>query len=288
MEEIIMKLGVIGSGTMGYGIAQAAAQNGYEVLLYDIVQNQLDKAKNSIAISLKGRVAKGKISQEEMDCAIGNINTGTDIQKLADRDIIIEAIIEKVELKQSVFSDIENIVSKNTLLATNTSSLSIIEIARALKDPSRLIGIHFFNPAPVMKLVEIVRSLVVREDVIERAKQFAESLGKEVILAKDTPGFIVNYLQYPFRLNAIRMLEQGMATKEDIDKAAKLGLGQPMGPFELQDLVGLDVTYNAVKSIYEETKDPAMAPPILLKRMVEAGLLGRKTGKGFYEYSTNK
>lgn len=283
-----MKLGVIGSGTMGYGIAQAAAQKGYEVLLYDIVQDQLDKAKNSIAASLKGRVAKGKISQEEMDCIIGNITTSTDIQKLADRDIIIEAIIEKVELKQNVFSDIENIVSKDTLLATNTSSLPIIEIAQGLKDPSRLVGIHFFNPAPVMKLVEIVRSLVVSEDVVERAKQFAASLDKEVILAKDTPGFVVNYLQYPFRLNAIRMLEQGMATKEDIDKAAKLGLGHPMGPFELQDLVGLDVTYNAVKAIYEETKDPAMAPPILLKRMVEAGLLGRKTGKGFYEYPKDK
>ncbi|HRV29691.1 MAG TPA: 3-hydroxyacyl-CoA dehydrogenase NAD-binding domain-containing protein, partial [Spirochaetia bacterium] len=204
------------------------------------------------------------------------------------REIIIEAIIEKVELKQSVFSDIEKIVSKDTLLATNTSSLSIIEIAQGLKDPSRLIGIHFFNPAPVMKLVEIVRSLVVREDVVKRAKQFAASLDKEVILSKDTPGFVVNYLQYPFRLNAIRMLEQGMATKEDIDKAAKLGLGHPMGPFELQDLVGLDVTYNAVKAIYEETKDPAMAPPVLLKRMVEAGLLGRKTGKGFYEYPKDK
>jgi 3-hydroxybutyryl-CoA dehydrogenase len=282
-----MKLGVIGSGTMGYGIAQAAAQKGYEVLLYDIMQDQLDKA-NSIAASLKGRVAKGKISQEEMDSVIGNITTSTDIQKLADREIIIEAIIEKVELKQSVFSDIEKIVSKDTLLATNTSSLSIIEIAQGLKDPSRLIGIHFFNPAPVMKLVEIVRSLVVREDVVERAKQFAASLDKEVILSKDTPGFVVNYLQYPFRLNAIRMLEQGMATKEDIDKAAKLGLGHPMGPFELQDLVGLDVTYNAVKAIYEETKDPAMAPPVLLKRMVEAGLLGRKTGKGFYEYPKDK
>jgi len=283
-----MKLGVIGSGTMGYGIAQAAAQKGYEVLLYDIMQDQLDKAKNSIAASLKGRVAKGKISQEEMDSVIGNITTSTDIQKLADREIIIEAIIEKVELKQSVFSDIEKIVSKDTLLATNTSSLSIIEIAQGLKDPSRLIGIHFFNPAPVMKLVEIVLSLVVREDVVKRAKQFAASLDKEVILSKDTPGFVVNYLQYPFRLNAIRMLEQGMATKEDIDKAAKLGLGHPMGPFELQDLVGLDVTYNAVKAIYEETKDPAMAPPVLLKRMVEAGLLGRKTGKGFYEYPKDK
>ena len=279
-----MKLGVIGSGTMGYGIAQTAAQNGYEVLLYDIVQDQLDKAKNYIAGSLKTRVDKGKISREEMDRVISNITTGTNIRKLADRDIIIEAIVEKVELKRNVFTQVEDIVDKNTLLATNTSSLSIIEIAQGLKDPSRLVGIHFFNPAPVMKLVELVCSLVVSEDVVERAKQFAVSLGKEVIVSKDTPGFIVNYLQYPFRLNAIRMLEQGMATKEDIDKAAKFGLGHPMGPFELQDLVGLDVTYNAVKAVYDETKDPAMAPPILLKRMVDAGLLGRKTGKGFYEY----
>lgn len=279
-----MKLGVIGSGTMGYGIAQTAAQNGYEVLLYDIVQDQLDKAKNYIAGSLKSRVDKGKISQEEMDRVISNITTVTNIRKLADRDIIIEAIVEKVELKRNVFTQVEDIVDKNTLLATNTSSLSIIEIAQGLKDPSRLVGIHFFNPAPVMKLVELVRSLVVSEEVVERAKQFAVSLGKEVIVSKDTPGFIVNYLQYPFRLNAIRMLEQGMATKEDIDKAAKFGLGHPMGPFELQDLVGLDVTYNAVKAVYDETKDPAMAPPILLKRMVDAGLLGRKTGKGFYEY----
>lgn len=279
-----MKLGVIGSGTMGYGIAQASAQKGCEVLLYDIVQDQLDKAKDLITSSLSRRVSKGKISQEEMDRVLSNITTTNDIRNLADREIIIEAIIEKVELKRSVFAQIEDIVGKDTLLATNTSSLSIIEIAQGLKDPSRLVGIHFFNPAPVMKLVEIVRSLVVNEDVVERAKLFAISLGKEVILSKDTPGFVVNYLQYPFRLNAIRMLEQGMATKEDIDKAAKLGLGHPMGPFELQDLVGLDVTYNAVKAIYEETKDPAMAPPIMLKRMVEAGLLGRKTGKGFYEY----
>lgn len=282
------KLGVIGSGTMGSGIAQTAAQNGYDVKLFDVVPAQLNKARTTITTALGKRVDNGKLTQQEMDDILARISSVAELEALSDREIIVEAVPEKLELKQQTFKQVESIALPDALLASNTSSISIGEIAGVLQDPSRLVGIHFFNPVPAMKLVEIVSSLVVRPEAVEAAAEFAVSLGKETIMAKDTPGFVVNYLQYPFRLNAIRMVESGMATKEDIDKGAKLGLGHPMGPLELQDLVGLDVTYNAVKAIYDESKDPSFAPPILLKRMVEAGLLGRKTGKGFYTYPDKK
>lgn len=279
------KLGVVGSGTMGNGIAQTAAQNGYEVILYDIAASQLEKAAAAIKAALEKRVSKGKMEQSEMDGTLGRISYSSEISSLSDRDVIVEAVVEKLAVKQSVFTQLEELVSKECLLATNTSSLRIHEIASAMKDPDRLIGIHFFNPVPAMKLVELVCTETVHEDVKEKAKAFAESLGKTTITAKDYPGFVVNYLQYPFRLNAMRMLEKGLATAEDIDTAAKLGLGHPMGPLELQDMVGLDVTYYATKSIYEITGEPAMEPPEILRKMVEEGKLGRKTGEGFYKYN---
>ncbi len=193
-----------------------------------------------------------------------------------------------MDVKQALFRELEALVSPECILATNTSSLSLADIASSMKNPSRLAGIHFFNPVPAMKLVEVVCTDVADEAVIQEAEAFAKSLGKTTIRAKDTPGFVVNYLQYPFRLNAIRMVEKGLATPQDIDTAAKLALGHPMGPLELQDMVGLDVTYYATSSIYEKTGDPAMKPPKILKDMVEAGQLGRKTGKGFYDYSDKK
>lgn len=278
------KLGVVGSGTMGNGIAQTAAQNGYEVILYDIVDSQLVKAEAAIRGALEKRVAKGKMEQAVMDDTLAKISYTCDINKLADRDVIVEAVVEKVSIKQSVFTQLEKLVSKECLLGTNTSSLRISEIAEAMEDKDRLIGIHFFNPVPAMKLVEIVCTDTVREDVKAAARAFAQDLGKTTITAKDYPGFVVNYLQYPFRLNAMRMLEKGLATAEDIDTAAKLGLGHPMGPLELQDMVGLDVTYYATKSIFEITGEPAMEPPEILRKMVEEGKLGRKTGEGFYKY----
>lgn len=278
------KLGVVGSGTMGNGIAQTAAQNGYEVILYDIAESQLEKAAASIKGGLEKRVAKGKMAQEAMDATLAAISYTSDIKALADRDIVVEAVVEKMAIKQSVFTQLEEIVSGDCILATNTSSLPLGEIANAMKDPSRLVGIHFFNPVPAMKLVEIVCTATVKAEAVEAARAFSADLGKTTITAKDYPGFIVNYLQYPFRLNAMRMLEMGLASAADIDTAAKLGLGHPMGPLELQDMVGLDVTYYATKSIYEKTGEPAMQPPEILRKMVEEGKLGRKTGEGFYKY----
>lgn len=282
---MLENVGVVGCGTMGEGIAQVCAQNGYNVKIYDIGSQRLRKCMANITNALQQRVDKQKITKKEMDNTIKRLKIIENLGDLADSDIVIEAVAEIMEVKQGLFKNLEEICSQETIFATNTSSLSVISIASELENPARLLGIHFFNPATAMKLVEIVKSIIVDEDVVKKASEFVKSLKKEIIYAKDTPGFIVNYLQYPFRLNAIRMLEQGKATAEEIDKAATLGLGHPMGPLQLQDLVGLDVTYNAVLAVYEETKDPAMAPPVLMKRMVEAGLLGRKTKKGFYYYS---
>lgn len=279
------KLGVVGSGNMGNGIGQTGAQYGYDVVLYDVAETQLQKAKENIARSLGKRVEKGKLPAEEMDDILSRIRMTTDIRDLADRDVIVEAVVEKVEVKQGIFRELTGLVSQDCLLGTNTSSLSLMDIASGMENPSRLVGIHFFNPVPSMKLVEIVHTTVVRPDILEAANRFAESLGKVTIQAPDSPGFVVNYLQYPFRLNAMRMVEKGIATPKDIDTAAKLGLGHPMGPLELQDMVGLDVTYYATSSIYEKTHDPVMRPPEILRRMVEEGKLGRKTGEGFYKYN---
>lgn len=278
------KVGVVGSGNMGRGIAQTAAQFGYLAMLYDVDAGQLERAREGIGKSLERRVSKGKTSPQEKKEIEERIQYTAEIGLLSDCDVVIEAVVEKVDVKQQVFHQLEALVGKDCLLATNTSSLSLKEIGQGMNDASRLVGIHFFNPVPAMKLVEIVRTAVVREDIVAKARTFAESIGKTTILANDTPGFVVNYLQYPFRLNAIRMVERGMATPEDIDTAAKLALGHPMGPLELQDMVGLDVTYYATSSIYEKTGDVAMRPPELLKQMVEEGRLGRKTGEGFYRY----
>ncbi|MBQ1390599.1 MAG: 3-hydroxyacyl-CoA dehydrogenase family protein [Firmicutes bacterium] len=281
------KLGIIGNGSMGGGIAQTAAQHGYEVVLVGRRQESLDKAIGKMSASMQKRIDKGKMTEEEKETVLSAIRCTLDVADVKDCDIVIEAIAEIIEQKIETFVRLEEIVGPECILATNTSSLSLTEIASHMKDRTRLVGIHFFNPVPAMKLVEIVKTGFVREEIAEAAAAFAESLGKTTITAKDTPGFVVNYLQYPFRLNAMRMLENGIASAKDIDTAAKLGLGHPMGPLELQDMVGLDVTYNATSSIYEKTKDPCMKPPKILKDMVEAGQLGRKTGKGFYDYSGN-
>ena len=278
-------VGVVGSGNMGRGIAQCSAQFGYSAVLFDISQEQLDRAQAGISGSLQKRVDKAKMTAEQKAEIEGRITYSNQMEALDKCDVIVEAVVEKVEVKQSVFTQLEKLVSADCILATNTSSLSLTEIAQGMADPSRLVGIHFFNPVPAMKLVEIVRTELVREEIVAEAKAFAEALGKVTIMAKDTPGFVVNYLQYPFRLNAMRMVEKGLATPEDIDTAAKLALGHPMGPLELQDMVGLDVPYYATSSIYEKTQDPAMQPPEILRKMVEEGKLGRKTGCGFYNYN---
>ncbi len=280
----IKTVGVVGSGTMGGGIGLLAALSGYETIIIDIEQKYLDRCKARNQQFTDKSVEKGKMSEGTQKDVLGKIKYSLDYNDLKDCDAVIEAVIEEMELKQQVITKIENVVSKDTLMATNTSSLSIIDIAAVLKDASRLVGIHFFNPAPLMKLCEIVKTVVTDEGVLDRAVNFAQSMGKKTIVAKDVPGFIVNYLQYPFRLHAIRMVEQGLATPEEIDAAAKYGLGHPMGPLELQDMVGLDVTLKATAAVYDETKEKAFAPPVLLKKMVAAGKLGRKAGEGFYKY----
>jgi 3-hydroxybutyryl-CoA dehydrogenase len=280
----IKKTAVVGCGTMGAGIAQVIARSGYPVVVSDKSEELLERGFSSIDAFLAKSVEKGKESQEEKASALGRIKTSTDYADFHDCDLVIEAVNENMDLKKRIFKTLDEVCPAHAILATNTSSLSIIDMASATNRPDQFLGLHFMNPVPLMKLLEIVRSIATSEETLATCKAFGESLGKTIIVAKDTPGFIVNYLQYPFRLHAIRMLEAGLATREHIDAAATLGLGHPMGPLALQDLVGLDVTYAGAMATYEATKDPMFFPPVLMQKMVAAGWLGRKTGKGFYEY----
>lgn len=281
----ITKVGVIGCGTMGAGIALSCARAGYATLVREIDQALLDRGMKDIGARLEEEVACGRMTEAEKREAAAHLSGTVEVGDLADRDLIIEVAPEKLELKRSILKQLETVVGPECILATNTSSLPIIEIASALDRPERVVGLHFCHPAHIRELVELIRSIRTDETVAKTAYEFGTSLGKTVIEAKDYPGFIINYLQYPFRLNAIRMVERGLATPKDIDAAARLGLGHPMGPLEFQDTTGLDVTYYACKAIYEATKDPLFAPPVLMQQMVAANMLGKKTGKGFYEYT---
>jgi len=280
----IKKVGVVGCGTMGAGIAQVSAQSGYEVVVLENNEELLKKGISSINSFLTKGVEKGKVSQQDKDSALARIKGTIEYKDFYDCDLAIEAVNENMGLKKEIFAELDKVCPDHAILSSNTSSLSIIDMASVTNRPEKVLGLHFMNPVPLMKLLEIVKSIATSDVVLETCKEFGKSLGKTVIVAKDTPGFIVNYLQYPFRLNAIRMLETGIATKEDIDTAAKLALGHPMGPLELQDLVGLDVTFSGSLAVYEATKDPNFMPPVLMQKMIAAGWLGRKTGKGFYEY----
>jgi 3-hydroxybutyryl-CoA dehydrogenase len=284
----IKKTGVVGCGTMGAGIAQVFARSGYQVVVLEVEEERLKKGLSSIESFLRKGMEKGKMTQAEKDATFARIEGTTEYDNFSDCDLVIEAVNEDMNLKQTIFKTLDEVCQANAILATNTSSLSIIDMASATLRPDKLIGLHFMNPVPLMKLLEIVRSIATSEETFQTCKAFGQSLGKAVIVAKDTPGFIVNYLQYPFRLHAIRMLEAGLATREDIDAAATLGLGHPMGPLALQDLVGLDVTYAGALATYEATKNPMFFPPVMMRKMIAAGWLGRKTGKGFYEYPGKK
>jgi len=284
----IKKTGVVGCGTMGAGIAQVFARSGYQVVVLEVEEERLKKGLSSIESFMRKGAEKGKVTQTEKDAAFARIEGTTEYEDFSDCDLVIEAVNEDMSLKQTIFKTLDDICPANAILATNTSSLSVIDMASATNRPDKFLGLHFMNPVPLMKLLEIVRSIATSEETFQTCKAFGESLGKAVIIAKDTPGFIVNYLQYPFRLHAIRMLEAGLATREDIDAAATLGLGHPMGPLALQDLVGLDVTYAGAVATYEATKDPMFFPPVMMQKMIAAGWLGRKTGKGFYEYPKKK
>jgi 3-hydroxybutyryl-CoA dehydrogenase len=284
----IQKVGVVGGGLMGSGIAQTAAQAGYDVVLAEVSQELLDRGMARVHGAWDMLTKKGKITEEQAGEYRGRIRGTLDLKDFADRDLVIEAIIENMDEKKKLFSTLDGIVPEGAIIASNTSSLPIIEMASVTKRQENIAGLHFFNPAPVMKLVEIVRTIATSDETTDALRQFAQSLGKTPIIAKDTAGFVVNFLLIPYMLSAVRMYENGLATMEDIDTGMKLGCGYPMGPFELLDYVGLDTTLYAAEAIYREYPDPAYAPPTLLRRMVQAGRYGMKTGRGFREYAEKR
>ena len=280
----IKTVGVLGCGLMGSGIAQVCAAAGYKTIVREVEQGFLDKGMGRIQKFLNDGVEKGKVTAEAREKTLGNLSGTTSFEAMTGCDLIIEAIIENVEAKRTTFSALDGIVGEHTIFCSNTSSLCIQELAANTKRPDRFAGLHFFNPVPLMKLVEVIRALTTSDDTYQQVFAFAQSLGKEPITAPDKPGFIVNRLLVPYLLDAIRSYEHGLGTVEDIDKGMKLGTGYPMGPFTLLDFVGLDTTYYIANIMFEEYREPAYAPPPLLKRMVLAGRLGRKSGQGFYKY----
>ncbi|MDR7520943.1 MAG: 3-hydroxybutyryl-CoA dehydrogenase [Armatimonadota bacterium] len=281
---MIRRVGVVGCGLMGSGIAESVARAGYEVVVRELTGDLLQKGLERIEASMRRAVERGKLDAAARDAARTRIRGTTSLDDLAGADLIIEAIVEKMDDKKALLADLDRRLGREVIFASNTSSLSITEMAAATRRADRVVGLHFFNPVPVMPLVEVVRGLTTSDEVVGRMREFAQSLGKTVVVAKDTPGFIVNRLLVPYLLDAIRALELGVASKEDIDAAITLGLGHPMGPLTLLDFVGLDTTYYIAEAMFQEFKDARYAPPPLLKQMVVAGWWGRKTGRGFYEY----
>jgi len=281
----IKKVGVVGCGLMGGGIAQVTAEAGYPVVVREVTQPLLDKGLGAIKKNLDRSVEKGRMTAEARDKALANLKGTTSLEDLKDCDLIIEAIVENIEEKKQLFAALDALCPPHTIIASNTSSCTVIEMAAATKRMDRVVGLHFFNPVPMMKLVEVVRTIQTGEATFRAAWDFAKSVGKEPVAAKDTTGFVVNLLLVPYLLDAIRALERGVASVVDMDKAMKLGCGYPMGPFTLLDFVGLDTTLHIGDIMFAEFRDARYAPPPLLRRMVLAGMHGRKSGKGFYDYS---
>jgi 3-hydroxybutyryl-CoA dehydrogenase len=280
----IKKLGIVGFGQMGSGIAQVAAAAGYPVIATDEKDEFLKKGLSRIEGLLNKAIEKGKATEEDKKKTLGNITTTTDLGAFADCDLVIEAIVENLDTKIQIYETLDRVCKPTAIFASNTSSLSITDMATVTSRRSQFVGMHFFNPVPVMKLVEVVRTIMTDDQTFNTAVAFAESVGKTVVRAKDTCGFVVNLLLIPYLIDAIRWYEHGLATKEDIDNGMKLGCGHPMGPLELTDFIGLDTTLYIGEIMFEEFREPRYAPPPLLKRMVKAGYLGRKSGRGFYEY----
>jgi 3-hydroxybutyryl-CoA dehydrogenase len=280
----IKTVGVLGCGLMGSGIAQICAAAGYQTIVREIDDITLNKGLGRVTKFLDDGVAKGKVTAESRAATLGNLSGTTTFDGLKACDLIIEAIIENLEDKRQTYAALEKVIGGHTILLSNTSSLCITELAASTARPDRFGGLHFFNPVPLMKLVEVIRALTTSNETYQSVFAFAQSLGKEPITAPDRPGFIVNRLLVPYLLDAIRAYENGLGTLEDIDKGMKLGCGYPMGPFTLLDFVGLDTTYYIANIMFEEFREPQYAPPPLLKRMVLAGRLGRKSGEGFYRY----
>ncbi|PVV84519.1 3-hydroxyacyl-CoA dehydrogenase family protein [Dehalogenimonas alkenigignens] len=279
------KVGVVGfTGVMGAGIVQLCAQSGYAVVGFSRSPERMKKAMATIEKHLSRLVEKEKIAADERQAVLARIATADTMTALGDCDLVIESAVENMELKKSIFAEMDAVCRPDAILATNTSSLSIIDLAMATRRPNQVLGLHFFNPAPLMPLLEVVRTIATSDETLAAGKAFGESLGKTIIVARDAPGYIVNTLLIPYLLNAIRMLDRGQAAREDIDTAIKAGLNYPMGPLQVADYIGLDALLFIANIMYEESKEPQYAAPPLLKKMVTAGWLGRKSGKGFYEY----
>jgi len=281
----IRKVGVLGCGLMGAGIAEVAAKAGCETVVREVSQELLDKGMKRLRGSLDRAVEKGKLEAAARDAALARLKGTTEIAELADCDLVVEAIVENLEEKKRTFAALDAVAKPGAIFASNTSSLTVTQLAVATKRPERFLGLHFFNPVPVMKLVEVVRTLLSDEAAIAEVTAWCREIGKTPVACKDNSGFIVNRLLVPYLLDAIRALEEGVGTIEDIDEGMKLGCGYPMGPFTLLDFVGLDTTYYIANIMFEEYREKRFAPPPLLKQMVQAGRLGKKSGRGFYDYA---
>ncbi len=280
----IRKVGVLGAGLMGSGIAEVCAKAGYETLVREVADDLAKKGLARIEGSLNKAVDKGKLAASDRDAAWKRISSTTRLEDVSDCDIVIEAIVENLDAKKETYGALDRLCKPSTIFCSNTSSLTITEMSAATRRPERFAGLHFFNPVPVMKLVEVVRTIATSEETATEVFEFAKSLGKEPIRTQDNSGFIVNRLLVPYLLDAVRALEEGVGTREDIDKGMELGCGHPMGPLKLLDFVGLDTTYAIAEIMYDEYREKRFAPPPLLKRMVLAGRYGKKSGRGFYEY----
>jgi 3-hydroxybutyryl-CoA dehydrogenase len=281
----IKRVGIVGSGIMGSGIAEVAAKTGHQVVLRSRKQETADAMVASLEKSLGRQVEKGRLSEEDRDAALASVTATSALDDLADCDLVIESIVEDLDTKKALFNELDRIVKAGAILATNTSTLPVIELAAQTTRPDRVCGVHFFNPAPMMALVEIVRPLTASDETIAETRAFAETCGKSPVEVGDRAGFIVNALLFPYLNNAVRMLENGTATRDDIDTAMKGGCNFPMGPLELLDLVGLDTSLAILDALYDEFRDPNYAAQPALRRMVVAGRLGRKSGEGFYDYA---
>jgi 3-hydroxybutyryl-CoA dehydrogenase len=282
--EDIKKVGVIGCGIMGSGIVEVCAKAGAEVTFVEVDDERVEQGRARIEKSLSRAVERGKLTEDDRVGIMSSVHGSADYEDVGDSDLVIEAATEDLETKLDIFRTLDGLTRDDIVLATNTSSLPIVQMATQTKRPDKVVGMHFFNPPPIMPLLELIPAITTADETLDFAKGMGERLGKTTVVAKDRAGFIVNYLLTYYLNSAIRMLEEGFATKEDIDTAVKLGLSHPMGPFELLDLIGLDTMMAVADVLYDEFKDPDVAPPPLARRMLHAGLLGRKTGKGFYDY----